>query len=738
VRLRSHLIVLVLAAVAPLLAFAVFIVVQDLKQQREILDRGMRDTVRALSSAIDGEVNTSLALLETLAAAAALDGGDLKTFHQICVRAMQARKRAYVTLFDVSGKPRVNSSRPFGAALPNPLRGTRPPGADSRYPEVPLGGGNPVKQVLETGRPVVSDLFISLVTAGPRIGLDIPVVRQGRVRYVLEMSIDAEEFARLLVEQRPPADSLLALVDRKGLVIARNVDSARRVGTPLGASLAAHAAEPEGGSRVGRTAEGVDVYHVFARSRLTGWTTSLSMPKSDALASLTEALALLAGGAAIAVLLGLLAALVIGKRISVPISSLAVSADSLARGERAQLDVSAVRELEELHRALVTAGMEVREGVAERERRRLAEAKEAEAHAAARAKDEFLAVLSHELRNPLAALSSAAHVLKMADPASETAVKARRVVERQTKHMSRLVGDLLDVSRITVGKLALDRERFDLGEMVARLASVWRASGRFERHAVAVETAPVWVDADRARVEQIVANLLDNALKFTPAGKAVKLSVKEEDGGAVLRVADQGRGISAEAAGRIFDLFVQEGQDGEGGLGIGLALVKRLAEMHGGSVSVAGADGGGSVFTVRLPSAPQPAVQEPAGASRPRGARSVLIVEDNDDARQMLAEELALDGHEVRVARDGASGLALAGEAQPDIALIDIGLPDMDGYEVARRLRAAHNGQRIGLVALTGFGQPEDQRRALDAGFDAHIVKPVTAERLKQVLAELR
>jgi CheY-like chemotaxis protein len=381
--------------------------------------------------------------------------------------------------------------------------------------------------------------------------------------------------------------------------------------------------------------------------------------------------------------------------------------------------------------------MEVREGVAERERRRLAEAKEAEAHAATRAKDEFLAVLSHELRNPLAALSSAAHVLKLADPSGDAAVKARRVVERQTKHMSRLVGDLLDVSRITVGKLALDRERFDLGEMVARLASVWRASGRFERHAVAVETAPVWVDADRARVEQIVANLLDNALKFTPAGKAVKLSVQEEDGAAVLRVADQGRGISAEAAPRIFDLFVQEGAGGAG-LGIGLALVKQLAEAHGGAVSVASAGAGdGSVFTVRLPSVPQPAAQEPVSASQPRSARSVLIVEDNDDARQMLAAALALDGHEVRVARDGSSGLALARAASPDVALIDVGLPDMDGYELARRLRGAENGQRMSLVALTGFGQPEDQRRAIEAGFDAHVVKPVSAERLKQVLAEL-
>jgi signal transduction histidine kinase/CheY-like chemotaxis protein len=360
------------------------------------------------------------------------------------------------------------------------------------------------------------------------------------------------------------------------------------------------------------------------------------------------------------------------------------------------------------------------------------------AEAANRAKDEFLAMLSHELRNPLAALSSAAHVLRLADPSGDAASKARRVVERQTKHMSRLIGDLLDVSRTSVGKLALDRERFDLGAAVAQLASVWRASGRFERHAVSVEAGPAWVDADRSRMDQIVANLLDNALKFTPAGKAVKLSVQQEDGAVTLRVADQGKGISPEAAARIFDLFVQEGPSGEGGLGIGLALVKQLTELHGGSVSVTRAGpGGGSVFTVRLPIA-APQAPAPKDAGHARATRSVLIVEDNDDARRMLEAALKLDGHEVRSAADAAGGLALAAAAAPDVALIDISLPDMDGYELARRLRAAPDGQRIGLVAVTGLGQPEDQRRARAAGFDAHLVKPVSAERLVQVMAQLR
>jgi PAS domain S-box-containing protein len=362
---------------------------------------------------------------------------------------------------------------------------------------------------------------------------------------------------------------------------------------------------------------------------------------------------------------------------------------------------------------------------------------------ASRAKDEFLAMLSHELRNPLAALSAAAHVLKLTHPNEAPAIQARAVVERQTKHMARLIGDLLDTSRLAMGKVGLERERFNLAEAVNNVVHVWRSSGRLERHRITTACKPAWVDADRARLEQVLSNLLDNAVKFTPAGKAIHVSVAEEGDWAVLRVADEGEGLSPESAERMFDLFVQ-GERGldraAGGLGIGLALVKRLTELHGGAVSASSPGRGqGAVFTVRLPSVLAPAARAPRfDDGVVLAPRRVLIVEDNDDARQMLHETLAFGGHEVREARDGASGLALAAESTPDIALIDIGLPDVDGYEVARRLRAAPGGRRMGLIAITGYGQAEDQRRAYEAGFDAHLTKPVAPERLKQVMAGLQ
>ena len=353
-----------------------------------------------------------------------------------------------------------------------------------------------------------------------------------------------------------------------------------------------------------------------------------------------------------------------------------------------------------------------------------------------RAKDEFLATLSHELRNPLAALTTAAHVLKVGDPGSAAAAQARAVIDRQTRQMARLVADLLDLSAISMGKVALQREPLDLAQAMGKLVQVWRASGRLERHAVSLELASVWVDADRGRIEQIAGNLLDNALKFTPGGKAVALSVREEGGEALLRVADEGIGLASADAERMFGLFVQ-GAEARGGMGVGLALVKRLTELHGGTVRVESeGHGRGATFTVRLPAVPKPAEQA-ARALEGAGARSVLIVEDNDDARQMLQAALALGGHEVRTARNGESALALAAESFPDVALIDLGLPDISGYEVARRLRAAC-GRRMALIALTGYGQADDRRRAFEAGFDAHLTKPVTAERLQQALGGLR
>ena len=363
----------------------------------------------------------------------------------------------------------------------------------------------------------------------------------------------------------------------------------------------------------------------------------------------------------------------------------------------------------------------------------------AEAEAASQAKDQFLAMLGHELRNPLGAITSAVTVLgQTASPEHDR--RAREVIAHQAEHLSRLVGDLLDVTRGALGKIELVRAPIDMVAAVRRCVATLESGDKLGRHVVTVEAQPAWVKADAARIEQIVMNLLSNALKFTPPGRGIRITVGIEQGDAVLRVADQGAGISAELLPSVFDLFVQGDLDLDrrlGGLGVGLSLVRRLVELHGGRVEAASdGPGRGSVFTVRLPAlaeAPQTPgkrSEPPAGAPRHR----ILVVEDNADNREMMRILLESAGHQVHDTGDGVSGVEAAVQLAPDTVLVDIGLPGIDGYEVARRIRAKLR-DRCRLIALSGYGQQKDRERAFDAGFDDHLLKPVDPARLLEVLS---
>jgi signal transduction histidine kinase/CheY-like chemotaxis protein len=355
-----------------------------------------------------------------------------------------------------------------------------------------------------------------------------------------------------------------------------------------------------------------------------------------------------------------------------------------------------------------------------------------------RAKDEFVAMLSHELRNPLGALAAAAQVLSKVGLQEGPAAQAGEVVSRQVEHMSRMVEDLLDVSRVTRGKVSLARQPFDFATLVDDTIAEMRAAGRLAGHEVRLDLAPVWVRADEARAAQIVSNLVGNAVKYTPVGGQVVVSLRRDRDSAVLRVRDSGIGMAPELAARVFDLFVQGEQQldrGPGGLGIGLTLVKHLAELQGGKAFAASAGPGqGSTFTVTLPATePQPGQPSEKKAQERRRHRIVLI-EDNDDARRTLAAALALEGHQVHEAADGISGIAALARVNPDVAVVDIGLPGVDGYKVAETLRGAPEHDSMVLIALTGYGQPDSLRRAREAGFDEYVTKPIAPERLVRLM----
>nr|WP_229428147.1 response regulator [Massilia soli] len=351
------------------------------------------------------------------------------------------------------------------------------------------------------------------------------------------------------------------------------------------------------------------------------------------------------------------------------------------------------------------------------------------------AKDEFLAMLGHELRNPLSAISSAASLIGMAGAGADTVVRARTIIQRQSQHLSRIVDDLLDLSRAMSGKILLSRQATDVSALVGACLDTFRATGRTGNYSLNVDLAPGWVDGDPTRLEQIASNLIDNALKYTPAGGTIDINIAEDGDFVVLTVTDSGVGIAPELLPHVFDVFVQGAitiDRAQGGLGIGLALVRRLVELHGGSVS-ARSDGAsaGSTFEIRLPRAvPVQAAPDQSDTGVAAGKASVLLIEDNDDGREMMATMLDAYGYAVRYAADGVEGVEMAFANAPDVALVDIGLPGIDGYEVARRLRKDPATRSVKLIALTGYGLEEDQRRVLEAGFDLHLVKPVGIEQL--------
>src|SRR5687767_11947729 len=359
-------------------------------------------------------------------------------------------------------------------------------------------------------------------------------------------------------------------------------------------------------------------------------------------------------------------------------------------------------------------------------------------------KDEFLAMLSHELRNPLSAIFNALHILRLQDTENPIQRKAKIVLERQVGQLAHLIDDLLEVSRVITGRIQLHRERLEMRGIVERALESVRSliEQRKLELSVSLPAEPIWLQGDSTRLEQVVVNLLNNAAKYTDEGGQIWITVEQERGEVVLRVWDTGVGIAPELMPRIFDLFTQAERTldrSQGGLGIGLSLVEKLVELHGGTVEAHSAGfGQGSEFIVRLPalsSAAEPIIARTETAKQPAQTSRVLVVDDNMDAADMLVMMLQMFGHEVQAAYTGQTALETAVEYRPDVLLLDIGLPDMNGYEVARRLRQQPQTKDVRLSAMTGYGQDADRQRSEEAGCEYHLVKPVEPQERQDLLA---
>ncbi|HKE82454.1 MAG TPA: response regulator [Vicinamibacterales bacterium] len=409
--------------------------------------------------------------------------------------------------------------------------------------------------------------------------------------------------------------------------------------------------------------------------------------------------------------------------------------------------VSVFADLYRKTRALERLNAELERRVSERTA--ALEASTAALKEADRRKDEFLAMLAHELRNPLAPISTAVQLLRLKELSESQRDRARDVLERQVQHLVFLVDDLLDVSRITRGMITLHRERVLVGAVVARAVETARSAIDERRHTLTLELSDevLSVEGDKARLTQVVGNLLNNAAKFMEPGGRILLKVAREGTSVAITVKDNGIGISKEQMPRIFDLFTQahaKSDTEQGGLGIGLALVRRLIEMHGGTVAAhSSGPGQGTEITVRLPlwatqgvARPDEPVILPPSTSAPQvGPCRILVVDDHPDAVEALSMQLQVAGHDVRSANDGIEAMTIGESFQPQVVILDLGMPKMDGYETVRSMRRRAWGSRALIVALTGWAQPYDRQKTAEAGFDAHLVKPVTEFELFQAIA---
>ena len=887
--LRRRLLLVGAAGIVPLAVACGLALLALADHQKERAKQSGIEITRALSIAVDGELQQTLSALQALAADPRAQAGDLTHYRALLERAVAGRSDwSEAVLHDARGRMLINTSVPAGEPLP---------------PTVETAS---LEQILKTAKPVVGTLRRG--TRGTyRFPVRMPIVDGGAVRYVLTAVVDPSAFVEILARQRLPGDWVVSIFDTAGRRVARSRRHEEFLGQEA-APTVKHLIKSGGseGAGIAYALEGDRIYTAYTRSSATGWTVAIGIPPSVVESAARDSLLLYGSGTVLSIALGILAAVLVSRRIIAPMAALSAAARALGRREPLELPVTDIREIREVGDSLVAAAAERDRAEAEREEllarergaRAAAEALAAvartintldldaalqnitesacgllDAHIATvfrldpdtgnlivmagggphgttpnrhevvprgaglvglavqtrgavvstdllgdpriayppdtrarietaahrvglavplmlqsritgalfigspsdrsfspddvrlastfadqaaaaianaelfnetqranRAKDEFLAMLGHELRNPLNAISSAASLLGLDHGTAEMAARARAVINRQVQHLARLVEDLLDVSRVTSGKVVLVRQPTDLADLAASTLATWRAAARFARHDVALEVSPAWVDADPTRLEQVLGNLLANALKYTPSGGAIRVRVRAEGDGALLEVEDTGAGIPPELLGKVFDLFVQGERTldrAQGGLGIGLTLTRALVEMHGGTVEARSAGAGrGATFTIRLPRIP--ALASPARAAAAPAAhapRRILVVEDNEDAREMLRAQLVRDGHEVHAAADGPAGLELAAAVRPDVVLIDVGLPGLDGYEVARRIRAAAWGRSMRLVALTGYGQADDRRQALEAGCDAHVTKPVLPDRLAEVIA---
>ena len=731
VKLRTHLFLLTLATVVPVVLFAAGLIVYHAQHELTTVQHGMGDTARALVLSLDRDLQDIKTAVETLAASPHLDGPvKLRSFYEEAATVSKSFG-GWAVLSEPSGRQALNTSRSFGAALPVPT---------PRSLEM-------MKNVATSRETFVSNVFIGTVSRRAAVIIATPVIRGGTVRYVLDFPFEPTQFTSLLRDAALSPGWIAIITDRDGGVVGRVPDPETSVGRKLSPAWVTRTAGADEGFVKGAVFSDAEVYAAFKRSAQSGWIVSVAAPVAVVEAPFWRSLlALSAGGAALVAVASLLA-FVLGKRIATPIAALADSLKTAARP--ATVAGTRVREVEELRQTLDDAIERGRLLETEQVARAAAEQRAMREESANRAKDDFLAVLSHELRTPLNSMLGWVRLLRAGTLDVAKTTHALDVIERSVGQQARLISDLLDVSRIVAGRLQLTMTVVDFPALVRGTVESARPSAEAKAITLVSQidpaAGPVRGDSDRLR--QVIDNLLVNAVKFTPAGGQITVRLLAS-GEARLIVSDTGKGIDADFLPHIFDRFRQADSTStraHAGLGLGLAIVHHLVELHGGRVTAESPGAGaGATFTITLPlvATGNDVIAKSAGARQPQasdvlGGVNVLVVEDDADTRDLLATVLAEHGAAPTTTANAHDGMTAMRRSTPDVLVCDIAMPGDDGYTFIAQVRSTEKGAHVPALALTAYARTEDRDRALTAGFDAHLSKPVEPKDFVAAVARL-
>jgi signal transduction histidine kinase/ActR/RegA family two-component response regulator len=726
--LRHLLVLLTAIGLLPLALLGIWSIHVTSEYRHREQERAMLDLARALTSAVDAELDSSVAALSSLAQSPAMLAGDMRAIYDLArLQAKSQPEWLAVFLADQDGVILFRTNAPFGEPAPEP--------AD------PVS----LRQTLSLHRPMAGRIARG---KGGRaaVPVRVPVTDSHGRNYVLSAVVRSDRILRVIERQRAPADSVIAVADAYDHIVARSINQERFVTKHITSGLQ-ELMRQNGleGAGPTHTLEGDAVATAYSSMSRYGWTVVVNTPAATLRAAFLEGIAVYGAGIllSLAVCIGL--AYWLAGRIVRAFNDLRRAAAALGTDRPVTVPGARIRELGRMGRALEAAGRQ-RERHEQERSRLLASLEDAlrQAHQAGQAKDEFLAVLGHELRNPLSPIVTSLDLMDLRDEPG--ARRERAIMRRQVTHLKRLVDDLLDVSRIASGKLQLELHPLDLADTARHTVAA------LPGHAVTLDApTAAWVDGDDSRLVQVLNNLLSNAARFGSTATSVSLRADPDAGLAILTVQDNGIGMDPALLSRVFDTFYQAPQQmarRTGGLGLGLAIVRKIVELHGGSVSAASdGPGRGSRFEVLLPLRPAPDATVDATPPAPPQPCRILLVDDNEDAAAGTASLLRQMGHEVEVAHNAAEALAAARVYAPEVAILDIGLPDMDGYALAALLRQQHDlqgqqgqqgrhGQALRLVALSGYGQQADVERAAQAGFDQHLTKPAALDDLQQAIAQ--